>query len=165
MLKGFVFNNGNEGFIVNIQSVFFKIKYCPFQVKGFCKNYIRDKFYVTFKKYMYQIVRKQLQTDTLLMTINKTLLILTSRCFTLLGRAYARHLDRNSSNLTVRFLFFIYYYINNTHMAVRVMVQIINPRKIISTEVDIIFQGLIIRTVILTAMCYLFYYTEQNCNM
>jgi len=54
-------------------------------------------------------------------------------------------------------------------MAVRVTVQIINPRKIISTEalaeVDIIFQGLIICTVTLTAMCYLFYYTEQNCNM
>ena len=54
-------------------------------------------------------------------------------------------------------------------MAVRVTIQIINPRKIISTEalaeVDIIFQGLIICTVTLTAMCYLFYYTEQNCNM
>ena len=52
-------------------------------------------------------------------------------------------------------------------MAVRVTVQIINPRRIISTEalaeVDIIFQGLIICTVTLTAMCYLFYYTEQNC--
>jgi len=49
-------------------------------------------------------------------------------------------------------------------MAVRVTVQIINPRKIILTEtladVDIIFQGLIICTVTLTAMCYLFYYTE-----
>ena len=54
-------------------------------------------------------------------------------------------------------------------MAVRVTVQIINPRKIISTEtlaeVDIIFQGLIMCTVTLTAMCYLFYYTEQNCNV
>jgi len=54
-------------------------------------------------------------------------------------------------------------------MAVRVTVQIINPRKIILTEalasVDIIFQGLIICSVTLTAMCYLFYYTEQNCNM
>ena len=32
-------------------------------------------------------------------------------------------------------------------------------------EVDIIFQGLIICTVTLTAMCYLFFYTDQNCNM
>jgi len=51
-------------------------------------------------------------------------------------------------------------------MAVRVTVQIINPWKLISTEalaeVDIIFQGLIICTVTLTDMCYLFYYTEQN---
>jgi len=49
--------------------------------------------------------------------------------------------------------------------AVRVTVQIIDTSKIISTEalaeVYIIFQGLIT----LTAMCYLFYYTEQNCNM
>jgi len=48
-------------------------------------------------------------------------------------------------------------------MAVRVVVQIINSRKI--AEVDIIFQGLIVCTITLTAMCYLFYYTEQNCNM
>jgi len=54
-------------------------------------------------------------------------------------------------------------------MAVRVMVQIINPRKIISTEalaeVDIIFLGLIICTVPLTVKCYLFYYAKQKCNM
>jgi len=52
-------------------------------------------------------------------------------------------------------------------MAVRVTVQIINPRKISTealAEVDIIFLRVdnLFRH---PAMCYLFYYTEQNCNM
>jgi len=52
-------------------------------------------------------------------------------------------------------------------MAVRVTVQIINPWKIISTSANdsvdiIIFLGLIICTVTLTAMCFLHVYNNMR---